>query len=613
MRAYLKKVLELVKPYRFRFAMGLLCGFLSGALAFTLPLSLKFAVDNVFPESRPAQSDTAKSEKKLPLGLELPGWAKRATGAMGAFFHTPENPSRARVIVAISLIPGAMLIRGLLGYLNIYLLSWVGIRATNDLRVRVFEHITRLPMSFFGRVSTGDLMARLEGAMNVNGTINGSFGTIMREPVTILALIVYLVSSQPMLSLATLVVFPVCLVPVIIYGRKLRKSHSQIYLKFARAANVLHESFTGMRVIKAYNLEARAVEQYRQATRAMISFFMRSIRASELPGPMIEFIGAIGVSMIFVWFAFFAKTHAPVADLLAFFVAVFGLYAPFKSLSRLQSQITLARASVEPVYALLAVQNNLPEPAHPKPLRAAQAEIRYENVSFSYGDKPVLHDINLAIQPGQLVALVGRTGSGKTTLANLLLRFHDPGAGAVLIGGTDIRQVSSTDLRANIAVVSQETILFNDTIRNNISLGRLGATDAEIETAARHAYAHEFILEKPLGYETQAGEKGSNLSGGQRQRIAIARAILRNAPILILDEATSALDSEAEQIVQAALERLMANRTTICIAHRLSTIRRADLIVVMDNGRIAERGTHADLLTRGGIYAKLHELQFETA
>jgi subfamily B ATP-binding cassette protein MsbA len=233
-------------------------------------------------------------------------------------------------------------------------------------------------------------------------------------------------------------------------------------------------------------------------------------------------------------------------------------------------------------------------------------------VSFSYDKKTVLHDIDLTIQPGQLVALVGRTGSGKTSLVNLLLRFYDPDKGAILIGGIDIRDVSSLDLRANIAMVTQETLLFNDTIRNNIALGRPGATDAEIEQAAIHAYAHDFITEdKEQGYDAPVGEKGINVSGGQRQRLAIARAILRNAPILILDEATSALDTEAERIVQAALEGLMQGRTTICIAHRLSTIKRADLIVVLDSGRIVEMGKHAELLKAGRIYAKLYELSFE--
>jgi ATP-binding cassette, subfamily B, bacterial MsbA len=725
MRDYLKKVLTLVKPYRFRFGLGVLCGFLSGMLAFTLPLSLKLALDTVFPTEKPAGAFLTTDIKDLPglarkltlksdsvaallsakldaetqralaqyqpsnavpdqiqaallgtlnlalagppiydkqrfqgvnlrpetrelvaqnppgqdatrlnrLLLEdaypnelasrslgagaqklafLPSSAKRILEKVMAWFRPAGHTSPTRMALVIAFIPGAMLLRGLLTYLNAYMLNWVGYRVANDLRVRLFDHAIRLPIGFFGGTSTGDLTARIDGAMGVVNTINGSFATIIRDPISILVLVVALVVMQPFLSLATLIVFPICLVPVIIYGRKLRRTHAGIHQKFAGAANVLHESFTGIRVVKAYNLENTVVEQFRNAVNAINSFFMRSVRASELPGPLIEFIGSMGVALIFAYFAFVAPGQAPAGDLLAFFIAVFGLYAPFKNLSRLQSQLSLARATVEPVYELLAQQTTLPEPVRPNPLQARAAPIRFDNVSFSYGEKVVLHDINLTIQPGQLVALVGRTGSGKTSLANLLLRFYDPDKGAVLIGGTDIRQVSSRELRSNIAVVTQETLLFNDTIRNNIALGRPGATDAEIEQAAKHAYAHDFITkDKELGYNTPVGERGVNVSGGQRQRLAIARAILRDAPILILDEATNALDTEAENIVQAALEDLMQDRTTICIAHRLSTIQRADVIVVLDGGRIVELGKHADLLKAGRTYAKLYQLQFE--
>ena len=722
---YLKKVLKLVRPYRFRFGLGVFCGFLSGALAFTLPLSLKLALDTVFPGetavgafsasdikdaptlaqklnlrsdavsaflsgkldaaahealvTRPGASpdpdkllsalarilnqtsagpviyekgrfrtvdlrpETRKLLEQDPQGkklvllnrllledaypreiaarpfpasekrlLSLPVSARRILDRLLNFFVPTGHPSRTRLALVIAFIPTAMLLRGLLTYLNAYMLSWVSIRVANDLRVKLFEHVIHLPMGFFSRTSTGDLTARIEGAMGIINTINGSFATLVRDPVTVIVLVVALIVMQPFLSLFTLVVFPVCLVPVIIYGRKLRKTHAGIHHKFAGAANVLHESFTGIRVIKAYNLENTVVDQFRNAVKAITSFFMRSVRASELPGPLIEFIGSLGVALIFAYFAFIAPGQAPAGDLLAFFIAVFGLYAPVKNLSRLQSQLSLARATVEPVYELLAEKTTLPEPAHPKPLQARGAPIRFEHVSFSYGEKTVLHDVDLTIQPGQLVALVGRTGSGKTSLANLLLRFYDPDKGAVRVGGTDIREVSSRDLRASIAVVSQETLLFNDTIRNNIALGRPGATDAEIEQAAKHAYAHDFIIkDKEKGYDTPVGERGVNVSGGQRQRLAIARAILRNAPILILDEATSSLDTESERIVQAALEELMQGRTTICIAHRLSTIQRADVIVVLDNGRVVEKGTHADLLKAGRTYAKLYQLQFE--
>jgi subfamily B ATP-binding cassette protein MsbA len=259
---------------------------------------------------------------------------------------------------------------------------------------------------------------------------------------------------------------------------------------------------------------------------------------------------------------------------------------------------------------LLDTHSTVPEPAQPRSLQAAGADIYFDHVDFAYGEKPVLHDIDLRLQPGQLVALVGSSGSGKTTLANLLLRFYDPARGAIRIGGVDIREFATRDLRNQIAVVTQETILFNDTIRRNIELGRLGATNEEIIEAARHAHAYDFITQKPQGFDGVIGEKGVTLSGGQRQRLAIARAVLRNAPILVLDEALSALDSESERIVQNALDELMKGRTTLCIAHRLSTILHADMIVVLDQGCIVETGKHAELVQRGGIYQKLYELQF---
>jgi ATP-binding cassette, subfamily B, bacterial MsbA len=288
------------------------------------------------------------------------------------------------------------------------------------------------------------------------------------------------------------------------------------------------------------------------------------------------------------------------------------MYAPIKSLTRLHNQLHQAAAASQRVFELLEVTSTITDPPQPVPLDARQADIRFEQVDFDYGDKPVLRGINLTVRAGQLVALVGSSGSGKTTVTNLLLRFYDPRNGAVRIGSTDLRQVSILELRRQIALVTQETILFHDTIRRNIALGRPEATDAEIEAAARAANAHEFILQKPQGYETVVGEKGVAVSGGQRQRIAIARAILKNAPILVLDEATNMLDTESERVVQAELEKLMRGRTTLCIAHRLSTVQNADLIVVLSEGRIVETGRHAELIQRGGVYQRLYELQFKS-
>jgi len=338
---------------------------------------------------------------------------------------------------------------------------------------------------------------------------------------------------------------------------------------------------------------------------------MRVIRANEIPSQLMELFGATGIALVFFYVQSLPAGQRPQAsDFFTFILAVVMIYPPIKAFTRLHNQLHQARAASERVFELLAATNSVPEPAAPKMLHADQADIVFENLDFNYAEKPVLRNINLTVKAGQLIALVGASGAGKTTLVNLLLRFYDPGRGSVTIGGVDLREVRTCDLRNQIAVVAQENILFNDTIRRNIELGRLGAKEAEIVGAARHAYAYDFIMEKPQGFDTIIGEKGVTLSGGQRQRLAIARAVLRNTPILILDEALSALDSESERIVQTALDELMKGRTTLCIAHRLSTILHADMIVVLDQGRIVETGKHAELIQRGGVYQKLYELQF---
>jgi ATP-binding cassette, subfamily B, bacterial MsbA len=406
--------------------------------------------------------------------------------------------------------------------------------------------------------------------------------------------------------LIALVTMPMCIIPVAIYNRKLRKSAVSIQTEAAGLNRVMHETFTGVRIIKGYNLERIAADRFRASQGKFINHSMRVVRATESPGPIIEFAGALALAILILLMAGTGKFTLDI--FLLFAGGLLALYKPIKALVRLQSDLHRARAATTRVFELLATESTLLDPPQPVPLQGARSDIHFDNVSFAYDSKPVLRGVQLRVQPGEKVALVGKSGSGKTTLANLLLRFYDPTSGAIRIGGVDLRQAAVIDLRRQMAVVTQEVVLFDDTIRNNIAFGRPGATNAEIEDAARHAFAHDFILEKPGGYEAVVGEKGTNLSGGQRQRIAIARALLRNAPILVLDEATSALDNEAERAVQASLDELMKGRTTLCIAHRLSTIQNFDRLVVMDAGQIVEVGPHAELLAKGGIYAKLYAL-----
>jgi subfamily B ATP-binding cassette protein MsbA len=514
-------------------------------------------------------------------------------------------------ILAISLVPLVFILRGVFSYLNVYCLQWAAIRAITDLRIRLFAHLQNLSVGFFTRSNTGDLMSRINSdTMALQNTITGTLAVIVKDPVTVLATVGYLFYLDYRLTLVTLLAFPVCLISIIIFSRKVRKSAVVVQNSYSELSTVMHESFTGNRIIKAYNLEARAIEQFKEVSQRFVSHRMRIIRSEEIPGPLNEFLAAIGVALLIGYFAFQAEPD--VAKVIQFSIGIFVVYRPIKNITRLHNQLEQARAASRQVFELLDLQNSVHEPVQPKALKAAAADIQFDHLHFSYGEKIALDDIQLQIKPGQLIALVGASGSGKTTLANLLLRFYDPQRGVIRIGGVDIRDVATRDLRNQIAVVTQETVLFNDTIRRNIELGRPGASNDEIIAAARHAYAYDFIMEKPNGFDTYIGERGVTLSGGQRQRLAIARAVLKNAPILLLDEATSALDTESERAVQSALDELMKGRTTICIAHRLSTILHADEIVVLDQGRIAETGSHAELARRGGIYQKLYELQFSS-
>jgi subfamily B ATP-binding cassette protein MsbA len=608
---FLRQLWGFVRPYRGRFFLGLLCGIFYGLVNGLLLGAVKVVVQLVF-----------EGETNLHQQLEsAPRWIHPLSHQLASLvpeLHAPAANDTARWLLIIGVIPAIMFLRNTLQYLSIYLTNWSAMHAIADIRTKLFSHLQNLSLGFFNRASTGDLIARITNDTQVlYGIVGSSFASAVKDPVTILCLLGYQLATQPTLTLISIVVFPVCIVPIVIYGRKVRKSARAVQAYNAELTNLMHESFTGNRVIKAYNLEATVIEQFRATTRKYVGQMMRVVRANEIPSQLMEFFGAAGIALVFFYIQhsmqFLPKDQQPKSsDFLTFVLTIVMIYPPIKAFTRLHNQLHQARAASERVFELLATKNSVPEPAQPKMLHASNADIVFENLDFNYGEEPVLCNINLTVKSGQLVAFVGKTGSGKTTLANLLLRFYDPMHGAVKIGGVDLREVSTRDLRNQIAVVAQENILFNDTIRRNIELGRLGATNDEIVAAAKHAYAYDFITQKPEGFDAIIGEKGVSLSGGQRQRLAIARAVLKNAPILVLDEATSALDTESERAVQSALDELMKGRTTICIAHRLSTILHADLIVVLDQGRIVETGRHAELIQRGGLYQKLYELQFQS-
>jgi ATP-binding cassette, subfamily B, bacterial MsbA len=599
-----RKLWQLTRPYKGRFILGSLFGMLSGLADSVVGLTVFFVVGMVF--SGPRNEDIEKAMSRV---AKFSPWLADGLQQVQHWLTVHVSGSKVTLVLVVGMVPLVMLGRGVCNYLNNYLMGWVAIRAICDLRARVFEHLLNLPLSFLSRNSTGELMSRIGDVGVLQNMIGVSMVTIIKEPIRLISFAVIPFAINAKLTAIALVTFPLCVIPVVIYNRKVRRAGAAIQTEAANLSKVMHEAFTGNRIIKGYNLETVVVDRFKANQQKFIGHFMRVVRSTETPGPLIEFFAAIGVAILLLYLA---GATTP-TEFIAFIAALLAMYGPIKNVIRVQSQLHQARAATQRVFELLATQSTLPEPLHPLPLHAARAEIQFDNVSFSYGENPVLRNINLRVEPGRMVALVGSSGAGKSTLTNLLLRFYDPTHGVIRIGGVDLRQVALHDIRSQIAVVTQEVILFNDTIRQNIAYGRPNAAFAEIEEAARHAFAHDFIMGKPKGYDSVVGEKGTNLSGGERQRIAIARAILKNAPVLVLDEATSSLDNESERMVQAALDELMKGRTTICIAHRLSTIHHADVILVLDHGEIVETGRHGELLGRGGVYQKLHMLGFSSA
>lgn len=609
MKLFLNRLSRLLWPQRGRLMLGVVSGLVFAASQAMLMLAVKLTCDLLFPSAGVADL--------IHLKPQLKAFWPSLQGAVDSVNTWHQSDSLGLRVAIIAGIPAAMLLRLLGAYGNFYFLARAANQAVHELRVEVFNHLLKLPVGYFTSARTGDLISRIISDTDALKTVvQTSLGTLIKEPLTILSLLAYLLLVQPQLTAISLVVFPVCVLPVVIFGRKVRKAARATSLGMAQLSDTMQEAFTGQRVLKAYNLESEFSRRFTGVSSGIVQQTMRTVRGHEIPSVLVEFSGSIGVALVFVFVLRNREAggaNMSAGDFFSFIGSVFLLYAPIKSLSRFYGQLQQARAASDRITEVLQTPQEIADPPHPRALQAAGVPVQFDRVSFGYGDKPAVTDIELTIPPGHLVALVGASGSGKTTLTSLLLRFYDPQGGVMRVGGTDLREVSIRELREQIAVVTQETILFNDTIRANIRLGRPGATNAEIEEAARAAQAHDFILQIPQGYEFVIGERGGSLSGGQRQRLAIARAILKNAPILILDEATSALDTESERAVQTALEILMRGRTTLCIAHRLSTIQHADIIVVMHQGSIVERGNHEELLARGGHYARLHALQFGPA
>jgi len=519
----------------------------------------------------------------------------------------------------LNILPLALLAlflaKGVFYFMYSYLLEWVGQCVIRDLRNALYRHLNRLSLSFFHNTPTGELISRIINDVTMlQGAVSHALIRILRDFVSVIGLLFVIFIMDWRLALMSMIFLPLSAAPIILFGKKFRRISTRYQRSIGEATNILHETIGGARIVKAFCMEP--IEERRFADRVdhLFSTLMTETRYRCLSHPLIEFMGGVAMALI-IWFGGMQvlNGNSTTGTFMSFLTALIMLYEPVKGVSKINSTIQSGLASATRIFSLLDTEPDIVERKDARPLPPFGDRIEYRGVTFAYGDNPpVLRDINLTIRSGEVLAVVGPSGGGKTTLANLLPRFHDVDKGAVLLDGHDVRDVTLHSLRSQIALVTQQTILFNDTVRNNIAYGSPGCSQEEVVKAARAAFALDFIEELPDGFETVIGESGARLSGGQRQRISIARAILKDAPILILDEATSALDTESERKVQKALENLMHNRTTIVIAHRLSTIKNADRIIVMQDGRLVEEGRHEELLEQHGVYEGLHAMQYES-
>ena len=517
----------------------------------------------------------------------------------------------------LNLLPLALivifLIKGVFYFIYSYLLEGVGQYVIRDLRNLIYAHLNRLSLSFFHHMPTGELISRIMNDVNLlQGAVSHALIRILRDFVSVVGLLVVIFVMDWRLACISMIFLPMAAVPVVVFGKKFRRVSTSFQKSMGDATNILHETIGGARIVKAFCMEKQEEKRFAAQIQHLFNTLMTETKYRCLSHPMIEFMGGIGIALI-IWFGGMQVLNgsSTIGTFMSFLTALIMLYEPVKGVSKINSTIQSGLAAATRIFYLLDIEPDIIEKTDAVVLPPFHKSIEFRNVTFSYEqDEPVLQSVNLTARRGEILAVVGPSGGGKTTLANLLPRFYDVASGSLFIDGHDVRDVTLTSLRSQMALVTQQTILFNDTVRNNIAYGSQNCSDDDVRRAAKAAFALGFIEGLPDGFDTIIGESGARLSGGQRQRISIARAVLKDAPILVLDEATSALDTESERKVQKALKYLMKNRTTIVIAHRLSTIQNADRIIVMQDGRLVEEGSHEQLLEVHGVYEGLYNLQY---
>ena len=567
-----KRLLKLARPYSVRLALAMICMLIVGALTSSQAVLVKPVLDDIFLAKNPA------SLKWIPFA-----------------------------------VVGIFLIKGSCNYAQTILMSFIGLRIVTDMRNKLYDQIQKQSLAFFTQHPTGILMSRITNdVLSIQTASSEAVTSIIKDTFTLIALVCVIFYTDWQLAIIAMIVFPVTIYPISRFGKKMRKVTTSAQITMGTLSSLLQETISGTRIVKAFCMEKYESNRFAAENERLFKLNMKAVSVNALSHPLMEFLGGLGIAAVIFYGGYnVVEGNSTPGTFFSFLAAVLMLYEPVKRLTNVNNTINQGIAGADRVFSIIDLVPDIKDKSDAINLPPVSRGIDIENVTFRYEQTPVLKNINLSIKAGEVVAFVGMSGGGKTSLVNLIPRFYDVTGGRIFIDGYDIRDVTIQSLRGQIAIVTQQTILFNDTVKNNVAYGDIDRTEDEIVSAAKAANAHDFIMKLPNGYDSNIGELGTKLSGGEKQRISIARALLKNAPILILDEATSSLDTEAEIEVQDALDNLMKGRTTLVIAHRLSTIRNADRIIALVNGQILEEGNHETLMEKKGEYYRLYNLQFK--